>query len=69
MDGTWFFPNMPTEEIFTTPHRDRADGIVHSALPLNYNGGLIEDFWVRFKVHMGGREVNVVFLQSCLVHF
>ena len=49
VDGTWFFPNMPTEEIFTTPHRDRADGIVHSALPLNYNGGLIEDFWVKFE--------------------
>lgn len=49
VDGTWFFPNMPTEEIFTSPHRDRADGIVHSALPLNYNGSLISDFWVRFE--------------------
>lgn len=48
VDGTWFFPNMPTEEIFTSPHRDRADGIVHSALPLNYRGGMIEDFWIRF---------------------
>ena len=49
VDGTWFFPNMPTEEIFTSPHRCRAEGVVHSALPLNYNGGLIEDFWVRFE--------------------
>lgn len=49
VDGTWFFPNMPTEEIFTSPHRDRADGVVHSALPLNYQGGLIEDFWIRFE--------------------
>lgn len=49
VDGTWFFPNMPTEEIFTSPHRDRAEGIVHSALPLNYNGGLIQDFWLRFE--------------------
>ena len=48
-DGTWFFPNMPTEEIFTSPHRDRADGVVHSALPLNYRGGMIEDFWIRFE--------------------
>lgn len=55
VDGTWFFPNMPTEEIFTTPHRDRAEGIVHSALPLNYNGGLIEDFWVKFE---GGKAVD-----------
>ncbi len=55
VDGTWFFPNMPTEEIFTSPHRDRAHGIVHSALPLNYNGGLIEDFWVKFE---GGAAVD-----------
>ena len=34
--GVEFVANMPTEEIFTTPHRDRADGVVHSALPLNY---------------------------------
>jgi len=49
VDGTWFFPNMPTEEIFTSPDRERADGVVHSALPLNYQGGLIEDFWIRFE--------------------
>lgn len=49
VDGTWFFPNMPTEEIFTSPHRDRADGVVYSALPLNYRGGMIEDFWIRFE--------------------
>lgn len=49
VDGVKFFPNMPTEEIFTSPHRDRAEGIVHSALPLNYRGGLIEDFWIRFR--------------------
>lgn len=55
VDGTWFFPNMPTEEIFTTPHRDRAEGVVHSALPLNYNGGLIEDFWIKFE---GGKAVD-----------
>lgn len=49
VDGVRFFPNMPTEEIFTSPDRDRADGVVHSALPLSYRGGLIEDFWVRFE--------------------
>lgn len=49
VDGTWFFPNMPTEEIFTSPDRERADGVVYSALPLNYRGGLIEDFWVKFE--------------------
>lgn len=55
VDGTWFFPNMPTEEIFTSPHRDRADGVVHSALPLNYRGGMIEDFWIKFE---GGVAVD-----------
>ena len=68
-DGTWFFPNMPTEEIFTSPDRDRADGIVHSALPLNYHGGLVEDFWVKFDhgtaVDCGAR-VGVDRLQSIL---
>ena len=49
VDGTWFFPNMPTEEIFTSPDRDRADGVVYSALPLNYQGGLVKDFWVKFE--------------------
>jgi aminopeptidase len=49
VDGTYFFPNMPTEEIFTTPHRARADGIVYSALPLVYNGSIIDDFWLRFE--------------------
>ncbi len=48
-DGTYFFPNIPTEEIFTSPDRMRADGIVHSALPLIYNGARVQDFWVRFE--------------------
>ena len=48
-DGTYFFPNIPTEEIFTTPDRLRADGIVYSALPLIHNGSPVKDFWVRFE--------------------
>lgn len=47
-DGRCFFPNMPTEEIFCSPHRDRAEGTVHSALPLNYHGNLIDDFSLTF---------------------
>ena len=54
-DGTYFFPNIPTEEIFTSPDRLRVDGIVHSALPLVHNGSVVEDFWVRFE---GGRAVQ-----------
>ena len=49
VEGVAFFPNMPTEEIFTSPDCTRADGVVHSAMPLNYNGGLIDDFWVEFR--------------------
>ncbi|MGI6033848.1 MAG: aminopeptidase [Coriobacteriales bacterium] len=48
-DGTYFFPNIPTEEIFTSPDRMRVDGIVYSALPLIANGARVEDFWVRFE--------------------
>lgn len=44
-----FNPNMPTEEIFTTPHRRGVDGIVYASKPLDYNGTLIKDFWIRFK--------------------
>ncbi len=55
-DGvTYFFPNIPTEEIFTSPDRLATNGIVHSALPLIYNGSPVEDFWIRFE---GGRAVE-----------
>ena len=53
--GVTYFPNMPTEEVFTSPDRNRADGIVHSALPLVHNGSVIRDFWLRFE---GGRVVD-----------
>jgi aminopeptidase len=48
-DGTEFFPNMPTEEIFTTPDRLRADGVVYSSMPLVHHGSLIENFSLTFK--------------------
>jgi aminopeptidase len=46
---TPFSANIPTEEIFTTPHRDRADGIVKGSKPLLYNGILIEDLALTFR--------------------
>jgi len=49
-------PNMPTEEVFTTPHKDRVDGVVASTKPLSYQGTLIENIRVRFE---GGRIVEV----------
>jgi aminopeptidase len=47
--------NIPTEEVFTAPHREKADGIVTVSRPLNYLGTLIEDFTIRFE---NGRAVN-----------
>lgn len=45
----YFFPNMPTEEIFTSPYRNGTNGVVYSSLPLNYNGNLIDEFKMEFK--------------------
>ena len=46
--GTAFFPNMPTEEIFTSPHRMRTEGTVVASMPLNHNGSLVEGFSLTF---------------------
>jgi aminopeptidase len=53
--GISYFPNIPTEEVFTTPDRTRADGIVFSAMPLVHAGQIVRDFWLRFE---GGRVVE-----------
>ena len=42
-------PNIPTEEVFTTPHARRVDGHVRSTKPLSYQGTLIENMAVRFE--------------------
>ncbi len=42
-------PNIPSEEVFTAPHKDRVDGIVRATKPLAYQGTLIEDIEVRFE--------------------
>lgn len=55
MHGVPFSPNIPTEEMFTAPHRDRVEGIVYSTKPLLYHGLLIEDFSLTFR---GGRIVD-----------
>ncbi len=48
-------PNIPSEEVFTTPHAARVEGRVVSTKPLSYQGTLIEDIAVRFE---GGRIVD-----------
>ena len=50
-DGHPFFPNIPTEECFTSPMKGQAEGIVYSTKPLSYQGQLIDNFWIRF--HQG----------------
>jgi aminopeptidase len=47
--------NIPTEEVFTTPHKDRVDGHVTSTKPLSYQGTLIQDIQVTFE---GGRIIE-----------
>ena len=48
-DGIKFMANMPTEEIFTAPHREKVDGTLKSAMPLCSNGQIIDDFSITFK--------------------
>ena len=48
-NGLYCIPNMPTEEIFTTPHKDRADGTVTASKPLSYQGTMIDGIRVRFE--------------------
>ena len=47
--GQRFVANIPTEEVFTMPHKDQTSGIVYNAKPLNYQGVLIDNFWLKFE--------------------
>ena len=49
LNGIAFPSNIPTEEVFTLPHKDHVDGVIHSSLPLSYSGTLIENFSLTFK--------------------
>jgi aminopeptidase len=54
-NGVFCNPNIPTEECFTTPHKDRVDGFVKASKPLSHQGTLIENIQCRFE---GGRIVE-----------
>lgn len=56
LGGTEFNPNIPSEEVFTSPMKGKADGVVHATRPLSYRGELIENFSVRFE---NGKAVEV----------
>lgn len=47
--GTFFNPNLPTEEVFCMPYRLGVNGRVVSTKPLSYQGKLIEDFSLVFR--------------------
>ncbi len=47
--GTTFNPNMPTEEVFSLPHKYGVNGTVSSTKPLNHGGSLIDNFSLTFK--------------------
>ena len=65
----YFNPNIPTEEIFTSPMKGECEGVVYSSRPLSYGGQLIDNFWLRFeggKVTDFGAEKNEEMLRELL---
>lgn len=52
----YFQPNIPTEECFTTPNRNKTNGVVYASKPLSYRGEIIENFFFRFE---NGKVVEV----------
>ena len=68
-NGTDFIANVPTEEVFCAPHRERVNGIVYGTKPYVYNGQLIEGWHVTFKdgkVVEHGAEKNASLLAELL---
>jgi aminopeptidase len=55
-DGIPHVPNLPSEEVFTTPDPTRVDGVVRATKPLQLAGATIEGLLVRFE---GGRAVQI----------
>ena len=56
VQGVEFNANIPSEEVFISPKRGEADGIVYSSKPLSYQGEVIDNFSVRFE---NGKVVEV----------
>lgn len=61
-DGVYSFPNIPTEEIFASPQRTGTNGIVYSSMPLNYQGNIIDEFYLKFE---DGRIVDYGAKKGC----
>ena len=48
-DGTFYNPNMPTEEVFTSPMKGKCEGTLVATMPLSYQGNLINNFSITFE--------------------
>ncbi len=55
LNGAFYIPNMPTEEIFTSPMAGKCEGTLVSVKPLSWNSQLIDDFSITFR---DGRAVS-----------
>ena len=56
-NGVEFIANLPTEEVFTMPHKDKVNGRVSSSRPFVLTGSIVDDFTVTFE---NGKITNVV---------
>ena len=56
LGGEYYNPNIPTEEIFTSPKAGVAEGIVYSSMPLSWRGEIIDNFSMKFE---NGKVVEV----------
>lgn len=72
MNGKEVLVNFPTEEVFTSPTNDSANGIVYSSKPLAYQDNIINNFWIKFEnglaVECGaeeGEDVLKNIISSC----
>jgi len=54
--GVEHMPNLPTEEVFTTPDPERTEGVVRATKPLDVGGAVVDGLRIRFE---GGRAVEI----------
>ncbi len=71
-NGKEVLVNFPTEEVFTSPDMNTANGIVYSGKPLAYQDNIINNFWIKFEQGKAidwdaeeGKEVLTNLIQSC----
>ena len=54
-DGRIILPNMPSEEVYSSPDKYGTNGIVYASKPLIHNGKTVDNFWLEFK---NGKVIN-----------